>query len=111
MFSNDGTWCEHIIFITSTAWTNIKVMRKLKYKLEWKALEIIYFTFIRSTLEYSGIIWDNCTQYEQNEIEKAVVSYDPYPTLFHLFLILNDPFFMEHENAYSTYICVIVITV
>ena len=48
-------------------------MRKLEYKLDRKALEIIYLSFIRQILEYAGIIRDNCTQYEQNEIEKVKV--------------------------------------
>ena len=70
-FSNDGTWHEHISNITSKAWTRINVMRKLKFKLDRRALEIIYFTFIRPILEYACVIFDNCTQYELNDIEKV----------------------------------------
>ena len=70
-FSNDGTWHEHITNITSKAWTRINVMRKLKFKLDRRALEIIYFTFIRPILEYACVIFDNCTQYELNDIEKV----------------------------------------
>ena len=44
-------------------------MRKLKYKLDCKSLETIYLTFIRQLLE-QGEIWDNCTQYEKNELDK-----------------------------------------
>lgn len=43
-------------------------MRKLNF--ERKALETIYFIFIRSILEYGGVIWDKCTQYEKNEWDK-----------------------------------------
>ena len=35
-----------------------------------KSLETIYLTFIRSLLEYGDVIWDNCTQYEKNELDK-----------------------------------------
>ena len=45
-------------------------MRKLKYKLGRKSSEIIYLTFIRPLLEYGDIIWDNCTQYERQELDK-----------------------------------------
>ena len=45
-------------------------MRKLKFKLDRKSLEIIYKAFIRPILEYGEVIWDNCAQYEKNEIEK-----------------------------------------
>ena len=70
-FSNDGTWHEHITNITSKAWTRINVMRKLKFKLDRRALEIIYFTFIRPIFEYACVNFDNCTQYELNDIEKV----------------------------------------
>ena len=45
-------------------------MRTLKYKLDRKFLETIYLTFIRPLLEYGDIIWDNCTQYEKQELDK-----------------------------------------
>ena len=32
-------------------------------------LNNIYISFVRPTLEYANIIWDNCTQYEINTIE------------------------------------------
>ena len=45
-------------------------MRKLKTKLDLKSLETIYIAFIRPILEYADLIWDNCPQYEKNELEK-----------------------------------------
>ena len=45
-------------------------MRKHKFKLNSYSLEIIFTTFIRPLLEYGDIIWDNCTQFEKQEIEK-----------------------------------------
>ena len=45
-------------------------MRKLKFKLDRKALETIYLVFIRPILEYSDVISDNCTQYVKNELDK-----------------------------------------
>ena len=45
-------------------------MRKLKFKLDRKSLETIYIAFIRPILEYADIIWDNCSQYEKDELEK-----------------------------------------
>ena len=44
-------------------------MRKLKFKLGGKSLEIIYTAFIRALLEYGDVIWDSCLQYEKQEIE------------------------------------------
>ena len=45
-------------------------MRKLKFELDRKSLEIIYLTFMRSLLEYANVVWDNCTQYEKLELDK-----------------------------------------
>ena len=45
-------------------------MRKLKFKLDRKSLQIIYFIFMRPILEYADVVWNNCTQYEVNEPEK-----------------------------------------
>lgn len=70
LFSSNGTWHDHINQITSKAWTRINVMRKLKFVLDRKSLQTIYFTFVRPILEYSDIIWDNCTQYEKDELDK-----------------------------------------
>ena len=44
-------------------------MRKLKFQLDRKSLEMIYTSFIRP-LEYSNVVWDNCTQYESKDLEK-----------------------------------------
>ena len=69
-FSNDGTWHTHISYIKEKAWYRIKIMRKLKFQLDRKFLEIIYTSFIRPMLEYGNEIWDNCTQYEKDDPEK-----------------------------------------
>lgn len=68
--SNDCTWHEHIKYITEKAWARINIMRKLKFRLDRKSLETIYLTFIRPVLEYADVIWDNCFQYEKNELDK-----------------------------------------
>ena len=48
-------------------------MRKLKFQLDRKSLEIIYTVFIRPILEYDNEIWDNCTQYEKDDLEKIQI--------------------------------------
>ena len=69
-FTNDLSWHEHLNNIKTKAWHRINVMRKLKFQLSRKSLQIIYFSFIRPLLEYADVVWDNCTQYEANELEK-----------------------------------------
>ena len=69
-FTNDCSWHQHIDYIKDKAWCRINIMRKLKFKLDRKSLETIYLVFIRPLLEYGDIIWDNCSQYEKNELDK-----------------------------------------
>ena len=68
--SNDGKWHEHINYITAKAWSRIYVMRKLKFLLDKRSLETIYISFIRPLLEHADVVWDNCTRYEVEAIEK-----------------------------------------
>ena len=69
-FSNDCTWHHHIKYIVDKAWIRINIMRKLKFRLDRKSLETIYITFIRPLLEYGDVLWDNCAQYEKEELDK-----------------------------------------
>ena len=68
--SNNCNWDSHIEYIKTKAWTKINIMKKLKFKLDRKSLEIIYFTFIRPVLEYADVIWDNCTLNDKHELDK-----------------------------------------
>ena len=38
--------------------------------LDRDSLKKIYISFVRPILEYANIVWDNCTQYETNAIER-----------------------------------------
>ena len=68
--SNDCKWHEHINSIKTKAWQRVNVMRRLKFILDRKSLQIIYFSFVRPLLEYADIVWDNCSQYESNQLEQ-----------------------------------------
>jgi len=67
---NDCTWHAHISYVKEKAWKRVHIMRRLKTILDRKTLEKIYFAFIRPILEYSDTVFDNCTQYEKDELEK-----------------------------------------
>ena len=69
-FSDDWSWHEHFDYMKSKAWFRINIMRKLKFKLDKKSLQIIYSFFIRPLLEYADVVWDNCMQNENKELEK-----------------------------------------
>ena len=61
---------KHIDFIKEKAWSQINLLRMLKFTINQKSLEPINFAYIRSLLEYADVLWDNCTQQQCNDIEK-----------------------------------------
>ena len=69
-FSEGLSWHEHFEYIKPRAWGRIYIMRKLKFQLDRRSLQIIYFSFIRPLLEYADVVWDNCFQYKANALEK-----------------------------------------
>ena len=71
--SKDGTWQKHINYIKEKAWERINTMRKLKFKLDRKSLEIFFLAFIRPILEYCNEICDNCRRYEKDDLEKIQI--------------------------------------
>ena len=52
-------WHEHINGIITNASKKTRYLQALKYKLDRKALEVMYFSFIRPLLEYDDVIWDS----------------------------------------------------
>ena len=44
-------------------------MSKSKFKLDRKSLKIIYTAFIRPVHKYGDVIWDICTEYENNDLD------------------------------------------
>jgi hypothetical protein len=54
-------------------WINIRelfnIIRKLKFKVDRKSLEHMYFSYVRPILEYADVIWDNCPNYIKEKLE------------------------------------------
>ena len=69
-FSNDGGWFTHINDIIKKASVRLNLLRRLKYMVDRRSLETMYFSFIRPTLEYADVIWDNCTEYMKDRLEQ-----------------------------------------
>ena len=60
----------NIPVVKSKTWKRINIMRRLKFQLDRKSLQTIYLSFIRPQLEYADVVWNKCTQYELNELDK-----------------------------------------
>ena len=54
--SEDLSLHEHFEYIKSRAWGRINIMRKLKFQLDRRSLQIIYFSFIRPLLQYADVV-------------------------------------------------------
>ena len=66
-------------------------MRKFKYTLDRKSLEIIYIAFFRPILEHADVVWDNYTQQEKHQLEKiqfvtktCLYNFDPHKPYFYI---------------------------
>jgi hypothetical protein len=70
VLSDDCGWHSHIEYIKEKAWKRIHIMRKLKFTLDRKSLEMIYISFIRPILEYADVIWGNCSRGDKDDLEK-----------------------------------------
>lgn len=69
--SKDLSWNEHIENIVVNAGKCLDVLNALKFKLNRKTLETLYFAFIRSKLEYANIVWDNCNKQLSDLVESV----------------------------------------
>ena len=69
IFSNDGTWAEHIKCITDKAWKRIGYLRRYKFLLDRRSLPKMYTTFIRPLIEKGSFSWDSCTLENKRAVE------------------------------------------
>ena len=68
--SNTGQWHKHIENILASASKIIGTMRRLKFSLSRVALNQIYFSFVLPVLEYSSVVWDGCSQRDEEALER-----------------------------------------
>ena len=68
--SNTGKWNCHIENIAKTSSNILGIMKKLKYTLSRAALNQIYISYVLPVLEYSSVVWDDCSDYNTNTLEK-----------------------------------------
>ena len=67
--SKNVGWSEHITSILNSVSPMAGVLKLMKYYIDRKSLESIYFTFIRPKLEYGCHIWDNCSKKDSDRLE------------------------------------------
>ena len=70
VLQQDAKWKNHILEITTKAKKKVDILRSLMHRLNRKSLEKLYLSYVRPCLEYGSTIWDNCTDYQKEELEK-----------------------------------------
>ena len=72
ILQQNGKWKQHMEEMGIKAKKKIDVLRlrSLMTRINRKSLQKLYLTYIRPCLEYGATIWDNCPEYEKEELEK-----------------------------------------
>lgn len=70
IIQNDCKWDEQINQIISKVRLQVSCLRSFKYKLSRRTLEIMYKSYILPHFDYADTVWDNCTQFLSDELEK-----------------------------------------
>ena len=69
-FSSNGKWHKHIDNILNSAAKVVGIMRKLKFTLSRIALNQIYVSYVLPIVEYSSVVWNNCSDQDAYALEK-----------------------------------------
>ena len=75
--SYNGKWNCHIDNSAKASSKIIGIMRKLKYTLSRAALNQIFISYVLPILEYFSVVWDGCSDYNANTLEKKISMKQP----------------------------------
>ena len=68
-FSSTCNWNDHVRNISNKACIRLNLLRALKFRVSRKSLEKMYISFVRPLIEYSDIIWDNCSMETKKQLD------------------------------------------
>lgn len=71
IFSSDLLWNSHINFITNKANSMLGFLRRNFCHCPKELKETLYFSFVRSVLEYACIVWDPQTKNLSDKLEQV----------------------------------------
>jgi len=71
VLTSNMSWKEHIHKLTTKASKKIGLLYTMKNKLSRSSKSQYYISFIRPVLEYGGVVFDNCTAFESNSLERV----------------------------------------
>ena len=59
----------HISKMHQKASKKLNLLKPLKYNLSRYTLEVVFKSFVRSSLEYADVVWDGCPESDSNLLE------------------------------------------
>ena len=68
--SNNMSWSSHINEILAKAEKRLSLMRRSKHILPRSCLDKLYKSMILALLDYCDVIYDSCTMYESEQLDK-----------------------------------------
>ena len=74
ILQKNGRWTKQTAEIQSRSKKKVDILRGLTFKLNRTSLEKIYTTYIRPSLEYASIVWDNITKREEQDLEDIQIA-------------------------------------
>lgn len=93
LLSQNLIWSEYIDGVVNSANKKLGLLKKLKFKMGRKNLTKLYITFIRPMLEYASIVWDGCSKYDAEKLEKVQLTAAR--------IVTGLPIFVSRDALYS----------
>ena len=69
IFNDKMTWSDHIDDICKRSNKRLDIILKIRYLLPRLCIEKLYKSFVGSLLDYSDVIYDNCSNIDSTKIE------------------------------------------
>ena len=111
--SSNGQWRSHIDNIISSASKVLGIMRTLKFTFSRTALNQIFISYILPVLEYSRVVWDNCTMQDinssqkiQNEAARIVTGLTRYIAIDDLYRNVAGSYWKKDINSRNLSLCI-----
>ena len=71
--SSNLAWRAHIFKIYQNASKKLNLLKPLKYNLSRYTLEVLFKSLVRSSLEYANVVWDGCSESDNNLLESLQI--------------------------------------
>ena len=71
--SSNLSWRAHIFKIYQKASKKLNLLKPLKYNMSRYTREVLFKSLVRSSLEYANVVWDGCSESDNNLLESLQI--------------------------------------